>query len=60
MAEVLIERGRVLDNYDIPTCYPDSHADGAPFEHYGPLQSEEALQYAGQIIEFARSQMAAG
>ncbi len=28
------------------------------FEHYGPLQSDEALRYAREIIEFARSQMA--
>lgn len=34
------------------------HPEGAPFEHYGPLQSDEALRYAREIIEFARSQMA--
>ncbi len=31
---------------------------GAPFEHYGPLQSEEAIQYAGEILGFVRAQMA--
>lgn len=30
----------------------------APFEHYGPLQSEEAIRYAREILEFVRSQMA--
>ena len=35
-----------------------SHPEGAPFEHYGPLQSEEAVRYAGQILEFVRAQMA--
>ncbi|MCL6472930.1 MAG: hypothetical protein K6T91_09005 [Firmicutes bacterium] len=40
------------------SCYPDSHPGGAPFEHYGPLQSEEAIRYAGEIIAFVRSQMA--
>ena len=29
-----------------------------PFEHYGPLQSEEAIQHAGAIVEFVRLQMA--
>jgi HEPN domain-containing protein len=56
--EELLEKGRVLDNFYIPTRYPNSHPDGAAFEHYGPLQSKEALQYAGEIIEFVRSQMA--
>jgi HEPN domain-containing protein len=44
--------------YYIPSRYPDSHPEGAPFEHYGPLQSEEALRYAGEIITFVRTQMA--
>ncbi len=54
----LIEKGRVLDNFYIPTRYANSHPSGAPFEHYGQLQSSEALQYAGEIIEFVRVQMA--
>lgn len=36
----------------------NSHPQGAPFEHYGPLHSEEAIRYAREIIEFIRSQMA--
>ena len=54
----LVEKGRVLDNFYIPSRYPNSHPEGAPFEHYGPLQSDEALRYAREIIEFVRSQMA--
>lgn len=54
----LVEKGRVLDNFYIPPRYPNSHPEGAPFEHYGPLQSEQAIQYAGEIAEFVRSQMA--
>jgi HEPN domain-containing protein len=54
----LVEQGRVLDTFYIPTRYPNSHAEGAPFQHYGPLQSEEALRYAGAIVGFVRSQMA--
>jgi HEPN domain-containing protein len=54
----LIEQGRVLDNFYIPSRYPNSHPEGAPAEHYGPLQSGEAIQYARAIIEFTRSQMA--
>ena len=53
----LIEKGRVLDNYYIPTRYPNFHSEGAPFEHYGPLQSGETIRYAREIIEFVRAQM---
>src|SRR5262249_31854391 len=54
----LLDRARVLDTFYIPTRYPNSHAEGPPFEHYGSLQSEEALRYAGEIVEFVRAQMA--
>jgi HEPN domain-containing protein len=54
----LIEKGRVLDNFYIPTRYANGHPSGAPFEHYGPLQSGEAIRYASEILEFARHQMA--
>ena len=54
----LVDKARFLDNMYIPTHYPNSHPEGAPFEHYGPLQSEEAIQYAGEILGFVRAQMA--
>lgn len=54
----LVEKGRVLDAYYVPTRYPNGHPEGAPFEHYGPLHSEQALTYAREIIEFVRSYMA--
>jgi HEPN domain-containing protein len=54
----LIDRAKVLDNFYIPTRYPNSHPEGAPFEHYGPLQSEEAIRYASEVIKFVRSKMA--
>jgi HEPN domain-containing protein len=54
----LIEKGRVLDGFYIPPRYPNGHCEGAPFEHYGSLQSEEAIRYAGEILEFVCSKMA--
>jgi len=54
----LLEKARVLDNFYIPARYPNSHPQGAPFEHYGSLQSEAALNYASEIIDFAGAQMA--
>ncbi len=58
VSENLIEKARVLDNFYIPARYPNSHPQGAPFEHYGPLQSEAAITHAREIIGFARNQMA--
>ncbi len=54
----LAEKARVLDTFYIPPRYPNSHPEGAPFEHYGPLQSDEAIRYAREIIDFVRTQMA--
>jgi len=54
----LIEKAKILDNFYIPSRYPNSHPEGAPFEHYGPIHSEEAIKYAREIVEFVRSQMA--
>lgn len=54
----LVEQARVLDNFYIPARYPNSHPEGAPFEHYGPLQSGEAIRHAHAILEFVRLQMA--
>ena len=54
----MIDKGRVLDAYYVPTCHPNGHPEGAPFEHYGPLQSEQAIAYAGEILTFVRTQMA--
>ena len=56
--EGFIEKAHVLDTFYVASRYPNSHVEGAPFEHYGSLQSEEAIRYAGEIIEFVRAQMA--
>lgn len=54
----LADRGRVLDNFYVPARYPNGHPEGAPFEHYGPLQSGEALRHADAIVAFAGAAMA--
>jgi HEPN domain-containing protein len=55
---LLIDKARVVDGFYIPPRYPNGFSEGAPFEHYGSLQSEEAIQYASEIVEFIRAQMA--
>lgn len=57
-AAELVEKARVLDNFYVPPRYPNSHPAGAPFEHYGPIQSGQAISYASEIVDFARAQMA--
>jgi HEPN domain-containing protein len=56
--DLLLDKARVLDSFYIPTRYANGHPEGSPFEHYGKLQSDEAIEYAGSIIEFCRSRMA--
>lgn len=58
VSDDLVERARVLDSFYIPTRYPNGHPEGAPFTHYGKLQSEEAIAYAGEVLAFVRDQMA--
>lgn len=54
----LVEMGRALDNFYVPTRYPNGHPEGAPFEHYGRLQSDQALEYARSIIQFVDTHLA--
>jgi len=55
---LLVEKGKVLDNFYVPSRYPNGHPEGAPFEHYGPIQSEEAIRHAGEILDFVRARLA--
>jgi hypothetical protein len=42
----IIDKAKVLDNFYVPTRYANGHPEGPPFEHYGTLQSEDAIRYA--------------
>jgi HEPN domain-containing protein len=54
----LVDQAKVLDNFYVPARYPNGHTAGAPFEHYGPLQSEEAIGHAREIVGHCRARMA--
>ena len=58
VAPGLLDKGKVLDNFYIGTRYPNGHPEGPPFEHYGEIQSREAIGYAGEILAFVRAAMA--
>ncbi len=48
----LIDRARILDNYYVPARYPNGHVEGPAFEHYGSLQSSQAVTYARNLLDF--------
>jgi HEPN domain-containing protein len=56
--EDLEDRLRLLDGFYIPTRYPDSYPEGTPGEHFGRLQSEQALVHAGAIVSWVRAALA--
>ena len=51
----LIDKARVLD--DVATRHANGPPAGARFEHYGILQSQQAIDYAGEILEYARTEV---
>lgn len=56
--QALVEKAKVLDNFYVGTRYPDGHPEGPPFEHYGEIQSGDAIRYASEILDYVRAQMA--
>lgn len=54
----LEDRLRVLDALYIPTRYPDSLPEGAPTDHFGRLQSTDAISHAGSIVDAIRVALA--
>ena len=55
----LQDRLRVLDALYIPTRYPDSLPEGAPTDHFGRLQSQDALIHARALVDAIRAALAA-
>ena len=54
----LEDRLRVLDALYIPTRYPDSLPEGAPTDHFGRLQSSDAIRHARALVEAIRLALA--
>ena len=54
----LEDRLRVLDAQYIPTRYPDSLPEGAPTDHFGRLQSQDALCHARALVDAIRAALA--
>jgi HEPN domain-containing protein len=58
LPSTLLAKAEALDDHYLSARYPSCHDSGAPFEHYGPIQSDPAIAYAREIIDYARAQMA--
>ena len=54
----LLDRLRVLDAFYVPTRYSDSLPEGAPTDHFGRLQSQDALRHARALIDAIRAALA--
>ena len=49
----LEERARLLDQFYIPTRYPDAQPVGAPFQYFSRNQAEQAMDYARSFVTMA-------
>ena len=57
LSKQLTEECAILDQYYIPTRYPNGLPDGSPFEVYTRAQAEEALRTAETILRNARGRL---
>ncbi|MBI3303885.1 MAG: HEPN domain-containing protein [Deltaproteobacteria bacterium] len=48
----LLDAGKVLDRYYIPTRYPNGFAEGAPMDYYDAPAAQGAIDYAQRIIDY--------
>lgn len=48
----LLNAGKVLDRYYIPTRYPNGFAQGAPMDYYDAPTAQEAIDHAQRIIDY--------
>jgi HEPN domain-containing protein len=51
------EAAKVLDQYYIPTRYPDAFAEGAPQSYYDRQQADAALRLAEIVLNRAREEL---
>ncbi len=56
----ILEAARLLDQYYIPTRYPDSLPEGTPQEYFTKQQARLALEYAEKIIAKVEEEISGG
>lgn len=53
----LLDAGKVLDRYYIPTRYPNGFAEGAPMDYYDAPTAQGAIDYAQRIINYVDQEL---
>lgn len=48
----VVEKGKVLDKFYIPTRYPNAHPGGPAFAHYTEGEARQAIALAREVLEF--------
>ena len=57
LEEGILDSVSILDQYYIPTRYPNGIPDAAPFEVYTRRQAKEALETAAEVLRMARGRI---
>ena len=57
-APELVDAAEELDRHYIPARYPNSHPEGAPFEHYRKGEADRAAANAEKLIVFCEGLLA--
>lgn len=47
----LVDLGKILDKYYIPTRYTDSWSEGVPEDYYTENESRESIKISSEVIE---------
>ncbi len=55
ITEEIVELGKLLDIYYIPTRYPNGFSSGKPADYFTKKQAQEAVDAADKIIRFCES-----
>ena len=53
----LKDKGKELDKHYIPSRYPNSYPEGAPYEYYTKNEAERSIKYAEQILTFCENKI---
>lgn len=51
----VMNKARLLDRHCIPPRYPHSFPEGAPLDYYTEEDAMEAIEAAGEVLEFAQT-----
>ncbi len=57
LGEKLKKAARELDRHYIPSRYPNSYSEGAPFEYYAEEEARGAIGHAERIIRFCEDHL---